>query len=52
MNLNKNFLKYCEVNDFEINQNQLDIIANLKNYYNNNFHQSFLSKIFKKNNNN
>ena len=51
MNLNKNFLKYCEVNDFEINQNQLDIIENLKNYYNNNFHQSFLSKIFKKNNN-
>ena len=49
MNLNQNFLKHCEVNKFEIYQNQLDIIDNLKDYYNDNFHQSLLSKIFKKN---
>ena len=49
MNLNQSFLKHCEVNKFEINQNQLDIIDNLKDYYNDNFHQSLLSKIFKKN---
>ena len=51
MNLNQSFLKHCEVNKFEINQNQLNIIDNLKDYYNNNFHQSLLSKIFKKNSN-
>ena len=51
MNLNKNFLKHCGVNKFEINQNQLEIIDNLKNYYNDNFHQSLLNKIFKKNDN-
>ncbi len=49
MNLNQSFLKHCEVNKFEINKNQLDIIDNLKDYYNDNFHQSLLSKIFKKN---
>ena len=49
MNLNQSFLKHCEDNKFEINQNQLDIIDNLKDYYNDNFHQSLLSKIFKKN---
>ncbi len=46
MNLNQSFLKHCEDNKFEINQNQLDIIDNLKDYYNDNFHQSLLSKIF------
>ena len=50
MNLNKSFLKYCEVNKFEINQNQLDIINNLKDFYTNNFNQNFLSKLFKKKN--
>ena len=48
MNLNTNFLEHCEINKFEINQNQLNIISNLKNYYNDNFKQSLLSKIFKK----
>ena len=51
MNLKKNFLKHCEVNKFEINQNQLEIINNLKDYSNDNFNQSLLRKIFKKNNN-
>ncbi len=49
MNLNQSFLKHCEVNKFEINQNQLNIIDNLKDYYNDSFNQSLLSKIFKKN---
>ncbi len=48
MNLANFFLKHCENNKFEINQNQLDIINNLKNFYNNNFNQSLLNKIFKK----
>jgi cell division protein ZapE len=50
MNLKKLFLDHCEDNQFEINQNQLDIISNLKIYYINNFNQTFLNKIFKKKN--
>ena len=48
MNLNKNFLKFCNDNQYEINQNQLEIIDNLKDYYKNNFHQNLISKILKK----
>ena len=48
MNLKKSFLKYCEVKQYETNQNQLNIINNLKDYYINNFDQSFLDKFFKK----
>ena len=48
MNLNKLFIKHCEKNKYEINQNQLDIIKDLKDFYNDNFNQSFLNKIFKK----
>ncbi len=48
MNLKKFFLKHCDDNKYEINQNQLDIIKNLKSYYTENFQQSFLSKILKK----
>ena len=51
MNLKKNFIKHCEENKFEINHNQLEIINNLKDYYNENFNQNLLRKIFKKNNN-
>ncbi len=47
MNLNKIFLKHCKNNKFEINKNQLDVIKNLKDYYQNNFNQSFLSKFLK-----
>ena len=47
MNLKKSFLKYCEKKNFEENQSQLGIIENLKDYYLQNFKQSFLSKIFK-----
>ena len=48
MNLKNFFLKHCEDKNYEINQNQLDIIDNLKNFYSDNFYQSFLVKIFKK----
>ena len=48
MNLKKNFLKYCEDQQYEINQNQLDIIDYLKIYYKENFTYSFLNKYFKK----
>ena len=50
MNLKKFFLDHCKDKQYEINQNQLDIINNLKIYYSNNFNQSFLDKIFKKKN--
>ena len=48
MNLKKLFLKHCELKQYEINQNQLDIINYLKIYYTENFTDSFLTKIFKK----
>jgi len=51
MNLQKLFLKHCKKNKYEINQNQLNIIYNLNNYYKDNFQKNFFSKIFKKKNN-
>jgi predicted ATPase len=50
MNLNNFYLKHCEDNKFEINQNQLNIINNLEDYYVENFNQTLLNKIFKKEN--
>tara|TARA_B100001063_G_scaffold222520_1_gene229041 strand:+ start:37 stop:1083 length:1047 start_codon:yes stop_codon:yes gene_type:complete len=50
MNLNKDFLHHCEDNKYEINQNQINIIKILKNYYDDNFNQGLLNKIFKKKN--
>ncbi len=51
MNLKKLFLKFCEDSQFEINDNQLDIINNLKDYYSSNFNQTLLNKILKKDDN-
>tara|TARA_B100001093_G_scaffold134005_1_gene126635 strand:+ start:3112 stop:4158 length:1047 start_codon:yes stop_codon:yes gene_type:complete len=51
MNLNKSFLKHCKSNQYEINKDQLNIIDNIKIYYERNFKQSFLNSIFKKKNN-
>ena len=48
MNLKKNFLEYCKNNNFEINENQLVIINNLKDYYKDNFNKNLLKKIFNK----
>ena len=48
MNLRENFLRYCETKEFEINDHQLNIIEDLKNFYKRNFRQTFLTKIFNK----
>mgnify|MGYP001260039018 FL=1 len=48
MNLNKSFLDHCEDNQYEINQNQINTIDKLKDYYSNNFNQNFLKKFLKK----
>ena len=47
MNLNKLFLNLCEDKQYEINQNQIDIIDKLEDYYSSNFNQNFLKKFFK-----
>ena len=47
MNLKKSFLNYCEVEKYEINQNQLELINYLEDYYKTNFKQTFFNKIFK-----
>ena len=48
MNLNKLFLNHCEDKQYEINQNQIDIIDKLNDFYSNNFNQNFLKRFFKK----
>ena len=48
MNLNKYFLKHCKDKNFEINQDQINIINDLKSYYTDNFKQNLFTKIFKK----
>ena len=49
MNLKKLFLDHCEDNQYEINENQIDIVNYLQTYYKNNFNQTFLNKILKNN---
>jgi len=46
MNLKKLFLIYCKKNNLEINPNQLELVDQLNNFYNLNFDNSFLKKIF------
>ena len=48
MNLKKIFIKHCQEKAYEINQNQLSIIDELKNFYTENFNQNLITKIFKK----
>jgi len=50
MNLNNLFLEHCKNKNYEINQNQLSIIDNLRDYYEDNFKQNFLNKILNKKN--
>ncbi len=47
MNLKKLFLDHCEVEQYEINQNQLNLINNLENYYKKNFKKNLFNRIFK-----
>ena len=50
MSLREFFIKYCEDEAYEINQNQLAIIDDLKNFYTDNFKQNLITKIFRKKN--
>ena len=50
MNLNKLFLNHCKKNNLEVNPNQIDLIEELKTFYNLNFDNSFIKKIFYKKN--
>ena len=50
MSLREFFIKYCEDKAYEINQNQLAIIDDLKNFYTDNFKQNLITKIFRKKN--
>ena len=50
MNLKKSFLNHCEVNQYEVNHNQIDIVNDLNDFYKNNYNQSFLNKILKNKN--
>ena len=48
MNLKTFFLKHCEDQQYEVNQNQLNIVGYLKVFYSENFTQFFLTRFFKK----
>ena len=50
MNLKKSFLDHCDVNQYEVNHNQIDIVNDLNDFYKDNYNQSFLNKIFKNKN--
>ena len=46
MNFKKLFLSHCKIHQYEINQNQLDIINDLDKYHKENFNQNLLNKFF------
>ena len=46
MNLSNSYLNFCKKNNFEINTAQLNLVNELNNFYNINFKESFLKKIF------
>ena len=50
MNLNQLFQNHCKKNNLEINPNQLNLINELNHFYDLNFNQSFLKRIFSKKN--
>ena len=47
MNLKKSFLNLCENKEYEVNENQISIVEKLSEYYNLNFNQSLIKKIYK-----
>ncbi|MDC3233659.1 hypothetical protein OA976_00860 [Candidatus Pelagibacter sp.] len=47
MSLKKSYLKHCKDKNLEINENQIKIVQKLSEYYNLNFGQSFIKKLFK-----
>ena len=46
-NFEEQFIHYCKSVNFEINQNQIEVIKKLQNYYEKNFKSSFLKFFFK-----
>ena len=46
-NFEDRFKYYCNSENFEINQNQINVIKKLQDYYKKNF-KSFFSKLFSK----
>ena len=48
-NLNSLFIDYCQKNNFEVNQNQIDVISIFHEFYKDNLDQSFFNFFFKKN---
>jgi predicted ATPase len=46
--IKKFFIKHCEDKSYEINQNQLVVVDDLKNFYTENFKQNLITKFFKK----
>ena len=46
MKLNKFFLEHCKANKFEINKNQLEVIKNLENFYEENYSSKLFGKLF------
>ena len=48
-NLNSLFIDYCQKNNFEVNQNQIDVISIFHKFYKDNLDQSFFNFFFKKN---
>ena len=46
-NFEEQFIHYCKSVNFEINQNQIEVIKKLQNYFEKNFKSSFL-KFFSK----
>ena len=49
MKLETKFKKFCEEKNFEINDNQIEIIRDLNKYYRENLQVHFIKNIFKKN---
>ena len=48
-NLNSLFINHCQKNNFEVNQNQIDVISIFHEFYKDNLDQSFFNFFFKKN---
>ena len=48
MNFKKLFLNYCKDRDLEINEGQVNIVELIDKFYQINFNNSFLKKLFSK----
>ena len=48
MNLKKLFLNHCKKNGLEINDNQIETVETINDFYQNNFNRNFFSNLFSK----